>query len=458
MASQWLKARQTKYVAYATTYILIVMIAVVVANVLADRFNKSYDATSNKRYSLSDQTAKIVKGLKQTATITYFDQSTRFRGGRDLLDEYANLSPKVKVEYVDPDKNPQAAREAGIRSFGTAVVEIGTKKEEAKSMTEEGITGAFIRDLKSSTRTVCFVSGSGEHQIDDSDRRGLSRFKDLLAKDNYQSKTVSLLQQAEVPSDCTTLVIAGPTRNYEQPEVDAIKKYVENGGRALLMLDAPLKSGRSEIADNDALASVLQSWGVTLDKNLILDLNPIGQLVGLGPQVALVTSYESQPIVSEMKGTATGFPLSRSLDIKSTHKTSLQKLFDSSSTSLATNNLKSESVNVNDPKNQKGPLTIAAAGTYNTGKENSQGRFVVVGSSSWVDNGFINFNGNSDLALNTVNWLSSDEDLISIRPKEREDRHITMTRAQLSWVRATSQFLLPGIVIVTGIGVWWKRR
>jgi ABC-type uncharacterized transport system involved in gliding motility auxiliary subunit len=458
MASQWLKARQTKYVAYATTYILIVMIAVVVANVLADRFNKSYDATSNKRYSLSAQTAKIVKGLKQTATITYFDQSTRFRGGRDLLDEYANLSPKVKVAYIDPDKNPQAAREAGIRSFGTAVVEIGTKKEEAKSMTEEGITGAFIRDLKSSARTVCFVSGSGEHQIDDSDRGGLSRFKDLLAKDNYQSKTISLLQQAEVPSDCTTLVIAGPTRKYEQPEVDAIKKYVENGGRALLMLDAPLKSGRSEIADNDALASVLQSWGVTLDKNLILDLNPIGQLVGLGPQVALVTSYESQPIVSQMKGTATGFPLSRSLDIKSTDKTSVQKLFDSSTTSLATNNLKSGSVNVNDPKNQKGPLTIAAAGTFNTGKENSQGRFVVVGSSSWVDNGFINFNGNSDLALNTVNWLSSDEDLISIRPKEREDRRITMTRAQLSWVRATSQFLLPGIVIVTGIGVWWKRR
>lgn len=458
MASQWLKARQTKYVAYATTYILIVMIAVVVVNVLADRFNKSYDATSNKRYSLSEQTAKIVKGLKQNATITYFDQSTRFRNGRDLLDQYANLSPKVKVEYVDPDKNPQAAREAGIRSFGTAVVQMGTKKEEAKSMTEEGITGAFIRDLKSSTRTVCFVSGSGEHQIDDSDRGGLSRFKDLLAKDNYQSKTISLLQQAEVPTDCTALVAAGPTRNYEQPEVDAIKKYVENGGRALLMLDAPLKAGRSEIADNEVLASVLQSWGVTLDKNLILDLNPIGQLVGLGPQVALVTSYESQPIVSEMKGTATAFPLSRSLDIKSTDKTSVQKLFDSSSTSLATNNLKSGSVNVNDPKNQKGPLTIAAAGTYNTGKENSQGRFVVVGSSSWVDNGFINFNGNSDLALNTVNWLSSDEDLISIRPKEREDRQITMTRAQLSWVRATSQFLLPGIVIVTGIGVWWKRR
>jgi ABC-type uncharacterized transport system involved in gliding motility auxiliary subunit len=458
MASHWLRARQTKYVAYALTYTLVVIAAVIVVNVLSDRFHKSYDATANKRYSLSDQTAKIVKGLKQTATITYFNQSTRFRDGKDLLDQYASLSPKVKVEYVDPDKNPQAAREAGIRNFGTAVVQIGAKKKEAKSMTEEGITGAFIRDLKSSTRTVCFVSGSGEHQTDDGDRGGLSRFKDLLAKDNYESKTIDLLQKAEVPNDCTTLVVAGPTRNYEQPEVDAIKKYVEGGGRALLMLDAPLKSGRAEIADNDALASMLRGWGVTLNKDLILDLNPIGQLVGLGPQVALVTHYESQPIVSEMKGTATGFPLSRSLEIKSTDKTTVQKLFDSSNTSLATSNLSSPTVNASDPKNKKGPLTIAASGTYNTGKENSQGRFVVVGSSSWLSNGFINFNGNNDLALNTINWLASDEDLISIRPKEREDRRITMTRAQLNWVRATSQFLLPGIVVIAGIAVWWKRR
>src|SRR5579859_2952418 len=185
MASQWLKARQTRYAAYATTYILIVIAALVVANILADRYNKSYDATSNKRYSLSDQTSKIVKGLKQDATITYFNQSTRFREGRDLLDEYANLSPKVKVDYVDPDKNPQAARDAGIREFGTAVVQVGAKKEVAKSMNEEGITGAFIRDLKSNTRTVCFLAGSGEHQLDERGREGLSSFKDQLGKDNY---------------------------------------------------------------------------------------------------------------------------------------------------------------------------------------------------------------------------------------------------------------------------------
>ncbi len=458
MASQWLKARQTKYAAYATTYTLIVLAAAVICNVLGDRYNKSYDATANKRYSLSPQTAKIVKGLAQPATITYYNQSTRFREGKDLLDEYVNLSPKVHVDYIDPDKNPEAAREAGIREPGTAVVQVGAKKDTAKSLTEEGLTGAFIRDLKSGTRTVCFVNGSGEHRLDDSDREGFSHFKDLLGKDDYETKSIDLLQKAEVPEDCTALVIGGPTRNYEQPEVDAIKKYVEDGGRALFMLDPPLKLGHSEIADNDALTALLQSWGVTMRKDLILDLNPIGQLAGVGPQVALVTTYGSQPIVNDMKGVATGFPLSRSMELKNTDKTSVQKLFDSSETSLATENLSAASVNVNDPKNKKGPMTLAAAGTYTTGKENSQGRFVVVGSSSWIDNGFLDFNGNNDLALNTINWLASDEDLISIRPKPEDDRRITMTRAQLGWVRATSQFLLPIIVVVAGVGVWWKRR
>jgi ABC-type uncharacterized transport system involved in gliding motility auxiliary subunit len=458
MANQWVKARQTKYGAYAAAYILVVIAVIVVVNVLADRYNKSYDATANKRYSLSEQTAKIVKGLKQDATITYFNQSTRFREGKDLLEEYKNLSPKVKVEYVDPDKDPQRAREAGVRNFGTAIVRVGDKKDEAKSMTEEGITGAFIRDLKSNLRTVCFVTGSGEHQIDDSDREGFSQFKQLLAKDDYETKAVDLLQKAEVSSDCTTLVIAGPTRNYVQPEVDAIRKYVEDGGRAFFMLDPPLKMGRSDIADNDALTSLLQSWGVTVDKDLILDLSPVGQIFGLGPQVALVSNYSSHPIVSEIKRTATGFPLARSIQIKKSDKTSVEKLFDSSTSSLATTNLSSDRVSVQDPNNKKGPLTLAAAGTYNTGKQNSQGRFVVVGSSGWVANRFITFEGNGDLALNAVNWLSSDEDLISIRPKAPENRRVTMTGRQFNAVLVTSQFILPLIVVVAGFGVWWKRR
>src|ERR1700729_1309614 len=125
MASQWLKARQTKYAAYATVYTLVVLAVLVIANFLANRYNKQYDATANKRYSLSQETKKIADGLKEPATIPYFNQSTRFGQGRDLLDEYAALSPKIHVDYVDPDKEPEVSRAAGINSVPMVTVAIG---------------------------------------------------------------------------------------------------------------------------------------------------------------------------------------------------------------------------------------------------------------------------------------------------------------------------------------------
>jgi ABC-type uncharacterized transport system involved in gliding motility auxiliary subunit len=455
--SRWIQARQTKYAAYVSVYIIVILAIISVANVLANRYNKSYDSTSNKRYSLSEQTAKIVKGLSQPATITYFDKTSNFPTAKDLLDRYTTLSPKIRLDYVDPDKDPQAARAAGVTKYGTTVVQIGAKKQEAKTLTEEDITGAFIRDLKNNTRTVCFISGSGEHQIDDADRNGYSHLKDALDKDDYVVKSISLIEKAEVPADCTVVVVAGPKDDYQQPEVDALKKYVEQGGRAMFLLDPPLKFGRPT-ADNVALTNLLQSWGVSVERDLLLDENPVGQLMGVGPQVALVSTYDSQPIVDDMKGTATGFPLARSLTVKNTDKSTVQKLFDSSPSSFATTKLDSPKVTVNDPTNKRGPLTIAAAGSYKTGKENSQGRFVVVGTSMWATNSFLSFNGNSDLASNAINWLSSDEDLISIRPKPQEDRKLTMTRAQFGWVRLSSQFLLPAALLLAGLSVWWRRR
>jgi ABC-type uncharacterized transport system involved in gliding motility auxiliary subunit len=456
--TEWVKTRQTKYAAYATTYILIVLAVLVVANFLANRYNKTFDATSNKRYSLSDQTKKIAQGLKQDITIQYFDKPSGMQAGKDLLDRYALLSPKIHVEYVDYLKKPQQARAANISREGEAVVTNGVKKEEAKTFDEEGITGALIRTLKGGERTVCVVTGSGEHRLEDSTAEGLSNFQTAVQKDNYKLKTVSLLEKAEVPSDCTALVIAGPSGDYVQPAVDAVKKYVEGGGRALIMLDPPLKVGRSEIGDNDALLNLLTSWGVTADKDLILDENPVNQLVGVGPETPLVTTYESHPIVNDLAGTATGYPISRSLQVKNGDKTTVTKLFSTSRNSFATTTLNAPEIRIDPNKDKQGPFALAAAGTYSTGKENSQGRFVVVGNSRWSANKFIRFEGNRNLLLNILNWLSSDEDLISIRPKETEDRRISLTQAQFRMLRAVSQFMLPLIVIVGGVMIWWKRR
>jgi ABC-type uncharacterized transport system involved in gliding motility auxiliary subunit len=457
MNNSWMKARQTKFTMYTIVYVVVVIAVVSLVNYLANRFNKSYDTTTTKRFTLSDQTLKIAKGLQKNVTISYWDQPARFETARDLLNRYQNLSPKIDVKYMDTDKQRTQALAAGVKTLGTILVEVGNKKEEAKGLTEEDVTGALVRALKGGERTACFVLGSGEHSLTDMERNGYSGAKDLLEKGNYKTETVKLIEKAEIPLDCTILVVAGPRRDYVAPEVDAIKKYVENGGRALFLLDPPLKLASQQIDENQPLVAVLTSWGVTPDQDLVLDTSGVGQIFQMGPEIPLVTTYESHPIVREMKDVASGFPIARSLDVKKGDKTTVDKLFETTDNSFATLNL--ASADIKPGKNdKKGPLVLGAAGTYDTGKEGEKGRFVVVGCSSWISNSFLRFNGNRDLFLNMMNWLSSDEDLISIRPKEPEDRRLNMSARQMTLVFYESVLMIPLIIVMAGVGVWWRRR
>jgi ABC-type uncharacterized transport system involved in gliding motility auxiliary subunit len=442
---------------YTLVYTLVVLAILVVVNWLANRYNKSFDTTSNKRFTLSQETQKLVHNLKEDATITYIDKKSNFPQAQGILDRYKNLSPRIHVQYIDYLKQPTVARAYGLRYAGTAFVELGNRREEAKSLTEEGITGAFLKDEKG-VRKVCFVSGSHEHPLDDTESNGLSQFKTLLERDNYQAQSITLIDKTAVPGECSVLVVAGPTADYTPNEVTAIKNYVEGGGRVMFLLDPPIDFAREHVAQNTALTDLLQNWGVTVDKDLVLEENPMGQLFGFGPEIPLVNNYESQPIVNDLKNSFTGFPVTRSLTVKNGDKTTVDKLFSTSDRAIATTKLNTNEVNPSDPSNKKGPFVLGAAGTYNTGKPNNPGRFVVIGNSGFVTNGMLGFQANRDLALNAVNWLSSDEDLISIRPKEAEDRRLNANQHQMNVFAYTDLIFIPLIIIASGVVIFLKRR
>jgi ABC-type uncharacterized transport system involved in gliding motility auxiliary subunit len=82
----------------------------------------------------------------------------------------------------------------------------------------------------------------------------------------------------------------------------------------------------------------------------------------------------------------------------------------------------------------------------------------VYGDSDFAGNSGINIQGNRDLFLNTIGWLSQQENLISIRPKDPQDRRLTMTAAQQTNVQWLSLFIIPGLVFFTGFYSWWRRR
>jgi len=473
MKTGWIKTRQTKYSAYITVYLLVILAVLGVANFLANRYDKSYDSTANKQFSLSDQTVKAVKELKKDVTLTYFGETTAFPQARDLLGRYASLSPKVKVDYIDPVKNPRLARADGVTQEGTIVVDTGARKEDAKSLTEEDITGALVRAIKGGQRMACFLTGSGERSLDETNGSGFSELKDALEHNNYKTKTVDLVQgtpaapgaapvigkvapvNLEIPKDCSVLVSGGPKLAYSEAEVDAIKNYVEGGGSALFLMDTPLRIGSKQGSENPELTKLLQGWGVTMNKDLALDTSGIGQIFGLGPEVVMVTNYDSQPIVRDFKrGVPTAIPLSRTLTIEGNTKVSDEKLIGTGDNSFATDNATGP---IDPRKGVKGPLVLAAAGTYSRPSPATAGRFVVYGSSLWASNSFLGSPqiANRDLALNTFNWLSSDEDLISIRPKEPQDRRLTPNAPRAAGWMA---ILLPATVVLWGLMVWWRRR
>ncbi len=460
MNMKWLKARQTKYSLYVTLYVVVILAVLVAANWLANRHNFTHDTTSNKRFSLAEQTSKVVRELKSDVKITYFDRTTDFQRAKDLLDRYGVLSTKLSVDYIDPEKQPHIAKQFGVRTPGTIYIDANGKREEARSLTEEEVTSALIRALKSGVRNVCGISGSDEHSFDEAGGDGFSRIKELLERNNYKTRSIRLLENPEIPPDCTIVVIGGPRHEYVQPVLDAVKKFFAGGGKLLVMLDPPLAGGKRDVAENAALVKLLEEWGVTLNKNLVLDTSGIGRLWGLSEAVPLGTSYESHVIVRDLREVATAFPLARSVEVKSVANFTAEKLVSTSANSYATDNLSAPAIKLNPDKDKKGPFTLAVAASPNlsSGDKSKGARLVVVGSSSFMANSFLGFAGNRDLSMNVFNWLSADEDLISIRPKDPQDRRLNLSRRGMNLLLYSSLLGIPLLVIAAGMSVWWRRR
>ncbi len=435
-------------------YTLIVVALIVLVNWFVNHHDKRWDMTPNKKYSLSDQTRKILKELNRDVAIYVFDRERSMGERRDVLDMYASASHRVKVKYVDPDRQPAVAKEFAVRTYGTIVVSAGDRHMEAQGDTEEGITNALVRVLKGQ-RSACFIEGHGERKLDSTDRDGYDHFGKQLGNENYLTQSVPLMQKMAIPPDCTMVVIAGPQNDYLPPEIDVLQKYIQGGGRALIMLDAGVELPN--------LAKLLTGWNVTARNDLVIDQNPVAQLFGTSPAMPLIVKYGSNPIVQPLSGRATLFPLSRSFEIGKEPKAggTADSLCDTSGESFDVMNFnpKMEKVEFRPGKDLKGPLTVAAAGTVpGEGEKKISGRFVALGTSLVAANNFLNFQSNRDFIMNSINWLSEDEDLISIRAKPPDSQHLTMNSQQMRQVLFLGVFGIPFLIIVAGVMVWWQRR
>ena len=107
MLSQWreiaqaFSGRQARFGTLAAASVLVVLGIIGAINYLSTKYNKRWDLTASRQFSLSDQTKKVLQELKEPVRIRVFARTEEFQRFRDRLDEYTYQSKQVTVEYID---------------------------------------------------------------------------------------------------------------------------------------------------------------------------------------------------------------------------------------------------------------------------------------------------------------------------------------------------------------------
>ncbi|MEO8677933.1 MAG: Gldg family protein [Vicinamibacterales bacterium] len=484
MAGQWrdvanfYQGRGAKYGTMSIVSMLVFLGILVAVNYLGTRQSKRWDFTANQIYSLSDQTVKILKELDSPVKFTVFDQEVNFDRFRQRLNEFQYHSTKVSTEYVDADRQPTRAKAAQITSYGTILVEYKGHTERITSTNEQDITNALKKAMTGEQRKVYFTQGHGEKDTAGTERLGYSGVAQALGGDNYGVEQLVLVQVKAVPADATVVVIAGPSTDFFPPEIDALKAYLAKGGKVLALLDPADKPGAP---GQPLLAALLHDWGITAGNDVVLDASGMGQMLGTDASVPVAAQYPPHAITDNFR-LLTAYPFARSMTPVEggANGHTAQPIVETSPRSWAEADIASLSgggqVAFNADKGDKqGPIVLGAAVSAPATEvpappagNNSpaapadapkpESRLVAIGDSDFASNSGLGIQGNRDFFMNSLNWLAQQENLIAIRPREPEDRRLTLTASQQQNIMLLSLFIIPGLVFASGVYTWWRRR
>lgn len=463
--------RQARYGTLAATSVLVVLGILIAINYIGAKQNKRWDLTANKQFSLSDQSRNVLAKLDSPLQVLVFARDEDFQRYQDKLKEYQYLSKQISAEYIDPEKKPAVARQNEIQQFGTIVFKYKDRTEKVTSDTEQDITNGIIKVVTGQQKKVYFTQGHGERDQGSADPGGYNAIAKALGAENYTLDKLVIAQQGSIPADASVVIIAGPRTDFFPAEMDALKKYLEKSGKLLMMLDPPDKPDSPPLTNLVALA---HDWGFDVGNDVVVDISGMGRLIGTDASVPVAANYPSHPITQRFN-LLTAFPLARSVvPISGGVNGHVSQTFvETSPRSWAETDIKglltSGQVALDEGKgDKKGPVSIGAAESISGPADPAtpqapdaprpEMRIIVIGDSDFAANSYLGIQGNRDLFMNMVGWVSQQENLISIRPKEADDRRITMTATQQTNIVWLSLLVIPACIFGTGVYTWWRRR
>ena len=466
--------KSTRYGANLALIVFLVFGILVFVNILAKQFNWKKDITRNASNSISPQTEKVLKDLKQNVKITYFNRPQEKEKAERVFKNYTYLSKKVKYEIVDPNRQPTLTKSMGVQKFDTVVLSLegeNARSIKLEGVSEEKLTNGFIKLMKSKSQNIYFTVGHGERSLGEAAANGenYGLIKKELEKESYTVKELNLFATGKVPVDADVLVIAGPHTAFFPKELEILSAWIKAGGHVWMAFDLDIRE--SGLAPGSKqLASLVKEYGVDVGNQMLVD--PTSKAANVEPQVLMGFAVAKQhPITKDFPTSNMGlvanflFPLTARFTLAEPAKdapytvTVLAKTTASAWAESDWNSLRKGVVHFDEGKDFRGEMNLALAVEGKDAKKTPY-RLALFGSSAYGLNGLLRFAGNRDLFLNSIAWLVNDESVISIRAKNADETgdRLDLSQSWMNLVAILVVIVIPVLIIGAGIAVWFRRR
>lgn len=470
---EMLSNKRVRYGAYSSVMTIAVIAIIVVLNLVISQFDFKIDLTTEKMFSLSDQTKQIVSSLNKDVDIytTYATGNENIQFV-EMLDKYKGLSNKIKITNKDPNLNPTFMQkymedERSI-SAGSIIVESGnrfkvlssydlvdyqpnyqTYRNEVTGIAlEQKVTSAIQYVTTDNLPIAYIIEGHNEFELD-------STVQDSLANENYELKNLNILTQGSIPDDASLLIINSPARDYSQDEAKILIDYLNKGGKAIFILNFYND-------EKPNYESVLASYGVKPQNLVVLEGNQSNCLPN--NPLYLLPNIENHDITKPLVDNKLNIILPYTQAIENLQQknanTKITPLLTTSNSAYAKAN--NESTIAKESGDIEGPFNLAVLIEDNwfNDSESYQSKVIVISSPTLFDSGTnqISSGANLDFFMNTVNFLVDRQDSISIRSKSLATEYLQLDQTQALIIIAIALIIIPIIIFAIGIVIWLRRK
>jgi hypothetical protein len=423
---------------------------------LATRYHVQRDITHNASNSLEPASVEVLRQLGGPVNITVYATEQDARLGdirkiiRNFMSLYQRYKPDIQLTFIDPEKEPEKTRAARVQLNGEMVVEYAGRSEHLTQLNEPILTSTLLRLAHTRDQTVMYLDGHGERKLDGIANHDLGEpFGAKLKQNGFRLGGLNLALAQEVPRNASVLVITQPQVDLMPGEVDKLLRYVERGGNLLWLVDAGPLHGLERLAEK---LDLLLPPGTVID--------PAASGMNAPATWALGAVYPPHAITRNFN-LITAFPSARPLAWNENPDWQHSVLVEVAARGWVSRNAASVKTLGDKPRFDKqhdtpGPAIIAAALQRNI--NDREQRIVVVGNGAFLANSFAGNGGNVDLGVNMVNWLASEEHLITLQPRAAKDSNLTLNKTQLTAIGIGFLFGLPLLLAGAGVYIWWKRR